>query len=358
LITHAFFKALLFLCSGSVIYGCHHEQDMSRMGGLYPKMKITAITMLIGVLTIAGIPLFSGWYSKDAILAHALGFALAHPQHLVLFILPIATAGLTAFYMFRMWFLTFTGKPRDGHVHEAAHESPAVMTVPLMILAFFSLCVAWGWPLYDAQKSYLEGQLHHSQHAAVVADFGLVPELDHTWEGAVIESVNPTTRFYAHEYHHLAGNLALGAGVLGILFASLLYYSRLLDPAEAVRQFPAVHRLLWNKWYFDEIYSCMLVRPALVVAEWCRAFDLRFIDGAVDGLARFGVWLSAWDGIFDEKVVDGLVNLTARIAYALAARFRAVQTGYLRSYVLFLVLAAVGIFVILSYFVAMATAGG
>src|SRR5207245_10544130 len=95
--THAFFKALLFLCSGSVIYGCHHEQDMMRLGGLYPKMKITALTMLAGVLAICGIPLFSGWYSKDAILAHALGFAWVYPQHLLLLVLPLLTAGLTAF---------------------------------------------------------------------------------------------------------------------------------------------------------------------------------------------------------------------------------------------------------------------
>src|SRR6202011_2871557 len=93
LLTHSFFKALLFLGSGSVIFGCHHEQDMSRMGGLYPKMKITALTMLVGVLTIAGIPLFSGWYSKDAILAHALGFMMAHPEHSLLFLLPLITAG-------------------------------------------------------------------------------------------------------------------------------------------------------------------------------------------------------------------------------------------------------------------------
>ncbi len=121
LITHAFFKALLFLCSGSVIYGCHHEQDMLKMGGLFPKMRITALTMLVGVLTIAGIPLFSGWYSKDAILANAFGFFRANPQHFLLFLLPLITAGITSFYMFRMWFLTFTGRPRDHHVYDHAH---------------------------------------------------------------------------------------------------------------------------------------------------------------------------------------------------------------------------------------------
>src|SRR5262249_39585285 len=120
LLTHAFFKALLFLGSGSVIYGFHHEQDITKMGGPYPKMKVTALTMLAGVLAIAGIPLFSGWYSKDAILAQALGYVIVHPRHGLLFLLPLVTAGITTFYMFRMWFMTFTGEPRDRHVHEHA----------------------------------------------------------------------------------------------------------------------------------------------------------------------------------------------------------------------------------------------
>src|SRR5262249_27190866 len=106
LLTHAFFKALLFLGSGSVIHGCHHEQDMRKMGGLLPKMKITGFTMLVGVLAIAGPPLFSGWYSKDAIIAQALAFATVHKRHLLLLVLPLVTAGVTCFYMFRMWFLT------------------------------------------------------------------------------------------------------------------------------------------------------------------------------------------------------------------------------------------------------------
>src|SRR5262249_43681318 len=113
LLTHAFFKALLFLGSGSVIYGCHHVPEITQMGGLYRKMRITALTMLMGVLAIAGTPLFSGWYSKDAILAQALGFSLVNREHFLLFLLPLLTAGITTFYMFRMWFWTFTGKPRN-----------------------------------------------------------------------------------------------------------------------------------------------------------------------------------------------------------------------------------------------------
>jgi NADH-quinone oxidoreductase subunit L len=357
LLTHAFFKALLFLGSGSVIYGCHHEQDMSKMGGLYPKMKTTGFTMLVGVLTIAGIPLFSGWYSKDAILAQALGFVRVHPQHSLLFVLPFVTAGITAFYMFRMWFLTFAGKPRDEHVHEQAHESPRIMTIPLVILAFFSVVVAWGWPIFDAEASYLESQIHLSQHHSVIAEFGAVAGLDHTPEGQAIQAINPGERYWAHEYHSLAGNLTLLVGALGILFAALLYYYRVFDPAEAKAHFPGLHCFLWNKWYFDELYSAVLVRPTLVAAGWCRSFDLRVIDGFVDGTARAVIGLSRWGGRFDLGIIDGLVNLTADVIYGVGAWLRGWQTGYIRSYVLFMVLAAVGIFVVLSYLVALAVAG-
>jgi NADH-quinone oxidoreductase subunit L len=337
LVTHAFFKALLFLCSGAVIYGCHHEQDMRKMGGLYAKMPITALTMLTGVLAIAGTPLFSGWYSKDAILAEALRFVTerqGNHVHFLLFGLPLITAGLTTFYMYRMWFLTFTGKPRDEHVAEHAHESPWIMTLPLVVLALGSVFVAWGIPPWNAENSWLAGVIHQSMPSSVHAEFGEPGD----W------------------IHLLAGNLALGLMVLGFVFAGLLYYLRRLEPADAQEQFSGLHGFLDHKWYFDELYSATLVRPALVVALWCRAFDARVIDGFVDGLAWAGVQLSRFDGLFDARIVDGLVNLTANVIHAAGARLRAVQTGYLRTYVLFLALAAVGIFIVLSYVFASAAA--
>jgi NADH-quinone oxidoreductase subunit L len=346
LLTHAFFKALLFLGSGSVIYGCHHEQDMLKMGGLYPKMKITALTMLMGVLAIAGIPGFSGWYSKDAVLASAYGFASVHREHLLLFILPLVTAGITTFYMFRMWFMTFCGTPRDEHVHEHAHETPWPMTTPLIVLGILSVCVAWGWPFFsgsfpflDAESSWVEHQLHHSQPLAVEADFGPVVSA-------------------ALANHALAGNLALGIVVLGLMFAWLMYYAGTLDPAEAKDQFPGVHAFLTHKWYFDELYSVVLVRPALVVANWFKAFDLKVIDGFLHAVARGTVWLARGGGLFDNGIIDGLANLIGNVFQNIGARLRGIQTGYLRSYVLFLVLAAVGIFLVLSYFLTVVLAGG
>jgi NADH-quinone oxidoreductase subunit L len=359
LITHAFFKALLFLCSGSVIYGCHHQQDMLKMGGLYPKMKITALTMLTGVLSIGGIPLFSGYYSKDAILAEAMGFFLVHKQHFLLFFLPLITAAVTAFYMSRMWFMTFTGKPRDEHVYEHAHESPWVMTVPLIVLAFFSVTVTWG-----PEEIALENTLHHAMPHSVMADFGVEPAIDNhpvrdkkdgsvkrvlTWTGGMTKPLSQNSRHLAHEHHHVAGALALALVLAGFTLAALVYYYRVLDPAEATEQFPAVYRLLANKWYFDELYSAILVRPALAVANWFRAFDNKVIDGIVDGSARCTVQTSWWSGRFDLGVVDGLVNLTATVCFAIGAWLRRFQAGYIRSYVLFLVLAAVAIWVLLSF---------
>jgi NADH-quinone oxidoreductase subunit L len=340
LLTHAFFKALLFLCSGSVIYGCHHEQDMRKMGGLYPKMRTTALTMLIGVLAIAGTPLFSGWYSKDAIIAESLGYVIAQPRHFLLLLLPVVTAGITCFYMFRMWFMTFTGRPQDDHVFHHAHESPRVMTVPLMVLAAFSVFVAWGWPLWDPHASALGHTLEMSQPASVHADFGNLHELAHDRVPA---------------FHELAGFIALGAAVLGAVFAYLMYYRRAMNPADAVEQFPRVYRLLENKWYFDEFYSAMVVRPALVVGGWFRNFDLMAIDGFIDGLARATIRAARLDGRFDNSVIDGAVNLVGNTTYAVGGWFRRAQTGFIRSYVLFLALAAIILFVPLTYFVKLVT---
>jgi NADH-quinone oxidoreductase subunit L len=339
LVTHAFFKALLFLCSGSVIFGCHHVQEMTRMGGLYSRMKVTAVTMLVGCLAIAGTPFFSGYYSKDAILANALGYAVVYREHMLLFIVPLVTAGLTTFYMFRMWFLTFTGEPRDEHVFEHAQESPRVMTVPLIALAFFSVVVAWGWPPWDPEQCWLENQIHHSEPNSVLAEFG------GTIRYELFEVPNVITRAKAH--HDIAGFLALGAAFLGFVLAYLLYYRRALDPAEAAEQMSGAHRFLSHKWYFDELYSAILVRPALVVAGWCRWFDTVVIDGTIHLVARFAVAVSRLDGLADNRIVDGLVNLVGHVCYGVGNIFRRAQTGYLRSYVLFLVLAAVGIWVVL-----------
>jgi NADH-quinone oxidoreductase subunit L len=357
LMTHAFFKALLFLCSGAVIFGCHHEQDMLQMGGLFKKMPVTAVTMLIGVLAIAGTPLFSGFYSKDAVLAAAFGFSWLHPEHLLLFLLPLVTAAITAFYMFRMWFLTFTGQPRVEHVYAHAHEAPRVMTAPLVALAVCSVCVAWGWPPWNPKESALEHLIYESQPASVTADFGRHFEDERLWQGGRLKPAERSERHFAEENHALVGNIALAAAVLGLVFAALIYYYRVLDPAESKEQFPAVHGFLTHKWYFDELYSAAVVRPALVVGEWFKWFDRVVIDGVIHAVAWTAVKVARFDGLFDNRIIDGLVNLLSRVAYGVGGGLRRLQTGYLRSYILFLVIAAVGVFIALTWLVTVVAAG-
>jgi NADH-quinone oxidoreductase subunit L len=320
LLTHAFFKALLFLCSGSVIHGTG-TQEMPQMGGLWRKMPITALTMGIGVLAISGIPLFSGYYSKDAIVAHALYFWQQNPTHILLFMLPAVGAAITAFYMFRLFYMTFTGEPRDEHVHEHAHESPGVMWIPLAVLAVASWIAGYGFggagPLLERVLSYRPPHV----------------ELTHV----------------PHEIHQTGGLIALAVVLCGIAAAAMFYQFRVLSAEEMARRFPEVHRFLVNKWYFDELYDAVLVRPSLRIAQRCREFDWNIIDGLVDGAARWTVRVSDWDGRFDFRVIDGVVNWVGDWVYATGAWLRRFQTGRIRQYVMFLAIAAVGLLAVVSY---------
>ena len=318
LLTHAFFKALLFLGSGSVILGCHHEQDLRKMGGLRRKMPITAFTMLVGVLAIAGTPFFSGWYSKDLILSNAMGFALHDNQHMALFIVPLFTAGLTAFYMFRLWFLAFTGQPRD-HASEHAHESPLTMIVPLMILAVPSIIVAWGWPLWDPHSSSLAHLLEHAKP-------GMANGLDREDET------------------HLAGWLALAAAALGVTTAVFIYVLKKVDPASIQAKAGALYGFLKEKWYFDEVYDAMFVRPTIALGFCIARFDKKSTPAAQAEVA---------DRTMNVTSLDGVLNVLGLGTLAIGGKLRVTQSGYIRRYVTVLMvatLAFVAVFVAV-YFV-------
>src|SRR5262249_54437588 len=192
---------------------------------------------------------------------------------------------------------------------------------------------------------------------------------DEAWEGPGRMAGTDNERYYALHYHALIGLITTALVFVAIFFAAAVYYWRKLDPDDAREQFPAVYRFLSRKWYFDELYSVLLVRPALVVANWCRGFDSRVLDGevtvnrqpvyvgVVNWVGRFGAWMAVVGGLIDHYIVDGLVNLTADAIYAVGARLRNVQTGYIRSYVLFLVLGAIAVFLVLTYLVRVAMAG-
>jgi NADH-quinone oxidoreductase subunit L len=357
LLTHSFFKSLLFLGAGNVIHGYHGEQDLDRMGGLARKMPVTCYTMLVGVLAIVGTPLFSGWYSKDGIVAHALGFAIVHPEHGLLFILPVVTAALTAFYMFRMWYLTFVGTPRDPHLYEQVHEAPPLMTVPVIFLALGSVAVGWGWPLWDSESSALGAHLNQAQPPAVVADFGLALGVDPLWHGGPTKEEAVSERRWAQRVHSTGGLLALGAALLGFLFASVVYALRALDPSGTPKQFPATYQLLRHGYYCEGVYGPAIVAPAWTFAAWCQWFDTTVIDGLLHRLARLTLTIARWDGRFDRYLVDGLVNATARAVRGAGFALRRLQTGSLRNYVLFLVLGVLSLFAVVSYFVSRVAAG-
>jgi NADH-quinone oxidoreductase subunit L len=356
LITHAFFKSLLFLCSGSVIHAVH-TNEMTEMGGLRKKMPITALTMLIGCLAIAGISVpfvigFSGYYSKDRILEQAFSFMLhADNRNFLASLFFYAAAGgamMTAFYMFRMWYLTFAGKPRNQHRYDHAHESPRVMTVPLMVLALFATGVAW-------QPWSGLGRL---------SDLSVVNLLEQSRPmGTLADTASPTTgmtwpnEHFAHEpaQHHSivvpVTWLATLTAWAGIALATVIYCLGYIQASEVRRQFEGIYRFLLNKWWFDELYDFLFVRPSHFVARLAAAVDRRWIDGLIDGSARFTRGFAVvWDRLADHLVVDGSVNAFAGGVYGLGVWLRGVQTGRLRQYVMFIAAGALAIFVIISFF--------
>ncbi|MCA9036493.1 MAG: NADH-quinone oxidoreductase subunit L, partial [Planctomycetaceae bacterium] len=337
LVTHAFFKSLMFLCSGSVIHGCHHEQEMPKMGGLWRKMPITAFTMLVGVIAISGLAIpgtgiaFSGFHSKDAVVASALAFVKANPSHYLLFIMPLLTAGITAFYMFRLWFYTFIGKPRDSHVYDHCHESPAIMTAPLLVLSVFAAFCAFG------------GE-HGPLYLLITGD-----EPGHVADGIAATTGSLTLPGHGaiHAVHSEAGTMALLAAVTGTLLAYILYGTNLVSPERIKQQLAGVHSFLVNKWHFDELYDGLFMQPAHIVGKFCAWIDRTIFDGILHGAAKVTVVVAQWDRKFDEKFVDGFVNLLASSTQTFALSLRNFQTGRLRQYVMFIVVGVVALFAVL-----------
>jgi NADH-quinone oxidoreductase subunit L len=350
LVTHAFFKSLMFLCSGSVIHGCHHEQEMTKMGGLWRKMPWTAFTMLVGVIAICGLAIpgitipgfgaiaFSGYHSKDAIIATGLTFLAQNPQHFLLFLTPLVTAGITAFYMFRLWFMTFAGEPRDQHVYNHAHESPWVMVGPLVVLSFFAIFCAYGYP--TGEDGPLASLLLTAEPAHVAAG---------TAAGGQI-ALNIPGHAAIHARHAAAGRVALLAAVLGVIVSWLFYGKRAVDAGLVQRQFAGTHEFLREKWQFDNLYDAMFLRPVHIVARWAQEFDRIVIDGILHGASRVTVWLCRWDRAFDEAVVDRLVNVVGDTTFSVGRSFKRIQTGYLRQYVMFIAAGVLGLFVLMFVF--------
>jgi NADH-quinone oxidoreductase subunit L len=265
LYTHAFFKALLFLGAGSVIHAMSDEQDMQKMGGIWRKVPITYAVMWIGSLALAGLPFFAGYFSKDIILESA--FAADTPFSMYAFWLGLAAAILTAFYAWRLLFLTFHGEPRaPAEVMSHVHESPRVMTIPLILLAVGAVVAGFvGLPMVDADGAF--------------------------WGGAIYTRPDNVVLEAAHHVPFLVKVAPVIMGLTGIAVAYLFYIMRPELPGQLAERAQPVYTFLYNKWYFDELYDAVFVRPAMRIgrALW-RSGDERVIDGyGPDGFAAAAV---------------------------------------------------------------------
>ncbi|MGE5488678.1 MAG: NADH-quinone oxidoreductase subunit L [bacterium] len=326
LYTHAFFKALLFLGSGSVIHAMGGEQDMRRMGGLKDKIPVTYRTMLIGTLAIAGMPGLAGFFSKDEILwqVWSNGFP-------IVYVVGVVTAFMTAFYMWRLMAMTFYGQPRmDEHTLAHIHESPKTMTVPLMVLAAGSVLAGW---------------------IGVPKLWSMFPEgfraLEH-WLGYVLGPAHAAEA--AGSAHHDAGlesalmAISVFVALAGIYAAYVLYQKRPFtkEPLEVLGAF---YRGSLNKWKVDEIYDFLFINGlAKGGGAALSRFDARVVDGAVNGtgwLTRFTSTISMW---WDTWIVDGAVRLTSFGVKVSSYPVRILQTGSVQSYALVFVIGVVAIF--------------
>ncbi len=289
--THAFFKALLFLGSGSVIHGMHHEQDITKMGGLKSKMKITYITFFIGCLAIAGIPPLSGFFSKDSILIGA------YEHNKIVYVVALFTACLTAFYMFRLLFITFNGKFRGTEKQwNHVHESPSAMTIPLIILAVLS----------------------------AVAGFVNIPAIFHGGESLthflspVINQTHQTTLSHNTEYMLMGGAVVLIVGVIFFAYSKYKNY----EPKEDISP---LGKALENKWYVDELYNSIIVKPLQAIAN-------------------------LFNNTVEKKGIDGFVNGVGKAVNYSSRQFRLLQSGQIGNYVLLMVLGILVLFIIQLFF--------
>lgn len=356
LVTHAAFKAGLFLGSGSVIYAMHHEQDMRQMGGLRRKMPITYWAFVIFSLSISGIPFTSGFLSKDSILAGAFAYGLLTGNYIIP-IVGYAVVFLTAMYMFRLIILTFHGEPRDHHKFEHAKESPAVMTVPLVVLAALSLFVFYSFNPFNPDKGWLlESVTKPASVVPAVQDRGWDREMtvvehvlylrNSTNSMSPKEVVSNTSPFEAalEKAHYVGLGLSLALALLGIFSAFLIYEWKKIDAEKLKQSVKPVYTFLLNKWYFDELYGATIVRGTVLISKVFAWFDLVIIDGIVNGSASLARLWSTLSGDFDNYVVDGLVNFSAWFTGLLGAGFRRVQTGKVQTYILLALLGVIIIF--------------
>lgn len=343
LITHAFFKACLFLGSGSVIHAMHHEQDITRMGGLRKKLPLTYATFLISALAISGIPLTSGFLSKDGILASSVAFA-SLTGHWLFPIAGFFVALLTAFYMFRLIILTFHGKPKDQHKFEHAHESPFAMVMPLVVLAGLSIFIWYTPNPINADAGWMLSKWidNPELHTPEQTRFAFMNS-GHVDPAAASDEVfySQTYSDAMHSAHYPAMILSLLVAVLGIISAFYVYQWKKVDPDAIAMKIKPLYEFSFNKWYFDELYQSTFVAFTLYISRISAWFDQKVVDGIVNGSATLTKYFSSFTGTFDRVVVDGLVNFTAYLSGFIGLLFRRFQTGKVQTYIVLVIFSIV-----------------
>ncbi len=359
LITHAFFKALLFLGSGSVIHAAHHEQEMPQYGGLLRKIPVTGITFGIAVLAIAGTPLMSGFFSKDLILHHAAAFATLATEegrskyYWLFFIVPTIIAYVTAFYMTRCWMLTFWGKPRNQHLYDHAHESP-VLYVPLCVLAFFSIFGGYYVVPQFLKNSIIEAKSYVQRTDPQFSGFDQAWPIAATESGSAAEGTDekkPVAHahisaseeaFEKSESHVARFTSFLFYGFVGGIGSGFLLYRNgysIATKLHSTKPLGWIHTWLYRRMYFDELYSAVFVAIVMGLSRFLAFFDKYVVDGIVN-LAGWSVkGASSFAGLTDKYVVDGAVNGMATLSQGLGSIVRAPQTGRVRMYVTVLMVA-------------------
>ena len=346
LTTHAAFKAALFLCSGSVIHAMHHAyhklgdhdsdpQDMRNMGGMKDRMKITFMTMLIATVALSGVPFMSGFLSKDAILAGTLSYALHHPEHFLLPVFGFGAALLTAFYMFRLIFMTFYGKPAKQEVLDNIHESPAIMTTPLIVLATLSIFIVYTLPYINP-----------------FSDHGWFTDLIVATNSVVPQYVNPSAHEIAEGIHHAhlpAMIISVIVAFTGIALAVIIYLKKKLSAEKLAKSLALPYKLSFNKFFVDEIYSRLLINPTIKLAkaigffDW-EIYDKYFINGfgrVTDRLSRF-IGINLDYDVLDQQIVDGVGKSTRFFGGTL----KFIQTGKIQNYLVWVLGGIIIIFII------------
>jgi len=332
LMTHAFFKALLFLGAGSVIHALSGEQDLRKMGGLWNAIPATSRPFLVATLAIAGMPPLAGFFSKDEILGRTIARSAMLDRYLALWGIGLFTAGLTAFYMFRLLNLTFFGLSRiPPEVEHHIHESPASMTVPLAILALLSIIGGWValpalWGAESPFEKFLEPVLS-----------GVIPET-----GGIQFARHPLF------IEFLLMSLSVAVAGFGIWLAYRLYLKVPHLHSKVAASWPRLHKLLVRKYYVDELYDALFVNRIKDLSISFALFDAKVIDGlGVDGSASLARILSRMSMWWDKWVVDGLVNFVGKFTQLLSHPVRMFQTGLFSSYAMWIL---IGLAILLGYY--------